>query len=229
MLLQGLDTVIVGVHNGFGDSTISTENIWKLDSANGGPTGFSIKNLSPTVTKLYGGDGTYITASAGTGDIDITFNALDLPEKLIATAMGYQKDAVSGAWLHGKDSRPVPASLVAISHDKTGQAVVMGLFKGTFTRGDVNPQTNNNQTQNSTDSLTFSAMQNAQGLAYAEGVEGTDDLTVDKFNTLIFGQAIDMGNGLPAPDAPASDAPNSDAPASDAPASDAPNSDAPVA
>lgn len=193
-LLQGLAEVVIGVHNGSDDATITPDNLFVLDSSNGGPTGFNLQNLSATPTSVYGGDGVYLNLSAGTGAVQATFNALDLPQELIANLLGYKKDTASGAWLHGKDSRPRYATIMARSHDKDGKSAMLGLFSGTFTRGDVNPQTSNASTQHTTDSLVFHAVANPQGFTYAEGVNGVNGVTLEKFETLLFGQTVKRKN-----------------------------------
>jgi phage major tail protein, phi13 family len=190
MLLQGLSEVVVGIHNSMSDDTITPENIFVLDASNGGPTGFNLQNLSPTATSIYGGDAVYMTIAAGTGAVQATFNALDLPQELVSQLMGYTKDKDSGIWIHGKDSRPAYASIMARSHDKDGKSALMGLFNGTFTRGDVNPQTNDASTKTTTDSLTFHASVNDQGFTYAEGVSGVDGVTLENFEKMLFKQAI---------------------------------------
>ena len=188
-LLQGLSEVKIGIHKSSTDSTVAPADIYTLDNSNGGPTGFNLQNLSAGVTKVYGGDGAYLTLSAGTGDVQATFNALDIPGELSARLLGYKQDEVSGAWLHGKDSTPLYASIMAVSHDKDGNEALMGLFRGTFTQGDINPQTNNASIQNTTDSLVFHAVNNKQGFTFAQGVVGENEVTRDKFETLLFGTA----------------------------------------
>lgn len=188
-LLQGLSEVKIGIHKSSTDPTIAAADIYTLDNSNGGPTGFNLQNLSKSPTTLYAGDGAFLTLSAGTGDVQATFNALDIPGDLTARLLGYQQDEISGAWLHGKDSNPAYATIMAVSHDKDNNEALMALFRGTFTRGDVNPQTNNASVQNTTDSLVFHAVSNKQGFTYAEGVVGENEVTRAKFEALAFGTA----------------------------------------
>lgn len=190
MLLQGLAEVVVGIHNSMSDGTITPENIFVLDASNGGPTGFNLQNLSPTATSIYGGDAVYMTIAAGTGAVQATFNALDLPQELVSQLMGYTKDKDTGIWIHGKDSRPAQATIMARSHDKDGRSAMMGLFSGSFVRGDVNPQTNDAATKTTTDSLTFHASANEKGFTYAEGVSGVNGVTVEAFEKMLFKQEV---------------------------------------
>lgn len=190
MLLEGLAEVVVGIHNSMTDDTMTPENIYVLDASNGGPTGFNLQNLSPTATSIHGGDAVYMTIAAGTGAVQATFNALDLPDEMVSKLMGYTKDKETGIWIHGKDSRPAYATIMARSHNKDGKSALMGLFNGTFTRGDVNPQTNDASTKTTTDSLTFHASVNSQGFTYAQGINGVDGVTLGAFEKLLFKQEI---------------------------------------
>lgn len=190
MELEGLSHVLIGPMASQNDDTIDPKDVVILNSETGGPTGFSIKNLSPATEKEYGGDGVFSVSTSGAGDVELTFNALDLPQDLVAKLMGYQKDS-TGMWIHGRNSLPIPAAVMGISHHG-GKAVFLGMFKGMFARGDVNPETNNEKNNKAHDSLTYTATQNAKGQVYAEGSEGADGVTVANATKLIFGTEIEI-------------------------------------
>lgn len=183
MLLTGLSEVVIGVLK---DGKVATEDMYLLDSRTGGPTGVNIQGLNPQVEKLYGGDGIYLASSQGTGGVTVSVNALDLPQELVAKLTGMKKDETSGAYLVGNSTTPAEAAMMIRSHDKSGKSVYFGLFKGTFTRGDINPQTNEDKNKNATDTLTMTCSPNENGDVYAEAIEGVDGVTTEKFETLIF-------------------------------------------
>lgn len=184
MLLKGLEEVGFAVFKSMKDETVVKTFI--TNNAIGGPTQFEIQNTSPTVQQVYAGDGLFRVSGKGNGQITATFAAQDIPADALHTVLGYEQDKNSGLWVAGKNTRLVYGAIYAKSHTLDDEEIWIGLTKGTFTRGAINPQTNQAQETDATDSLTITAVNRASdGVAYFEG-STADGLTTDKVRKYAF-------------------------------------------
>ncbi|WPC19421.1 phage tail protein [Pediococcus inopinatus] len=184
MLLKGLDEIAFGVFNSMDDETV--KSVYLMNNQTGGPTQFQVQNTSPTVTQVYAGDALFRVSGKGNGQITSTIAIEDIPAETLHALLGYEKDKDSGLWVVGKDTALVAGCVYARSHDANDQKAWIGLLKGVFTRGDINPQTNQAQETDATDSLTFTAMNRAaDGYAYFEGLE-SENVTEESVQKFVF-------------------------------------------
>ena len=184
MLLKGLEEVAFGKFKSMDDETI--ESVYVTNNAVGGPTQFEIQNTSPTPQQVYAGDGLFRVSGKGNGQITATFAAQDIPADAMHAILGYVKDEESGLWVVGKETKLTYGSIYCKTHDINDKSIWMGLLKGTFTRGQINAQTNQAQETDATDTITFTAVNRKKdGLAYFEGLEA-DDITEDIVHKFVF-------------------------------------------
>lgn len=184
MLLKGLDEVVLATFKSMDDETIT--NAYLMNNASGGPTQFQVRNTSPTITQVYAGDAVFRVSGKGNGQITATIAIEDIPAEALHAVLGYEQDKDSGLWVVGKDTSLVAGCVYARSHDANDQKAWIGLLKGVFSRGDINPQTNQSQETDATDSLTFTGMNRAKdGYAYFEGLE-SESVTDEKVQTFVL-------------------------------------------
>lgn len=183
-LLKGLEEVVWGISTSMDKEDIS--QVFVTNNAVGGPTQFEIQNTSPTLQQVYAGDGLFRVSGKGNGQITATFAAQDIPADAMHAMLGYVKDEESGLWVVGKETKLVYGSIYCKTHDLNDKAIWMGLLRGTFSRGQINPQTNQAQETDATDTITFTAInRKSDGLAYFEGMEA-DDITEEKVRKFVF-------------------------------------------
>ncbi len=184
MLLKGLEEIVLATFKSMDDETVT--NAFLMNNASGGPTQFQVQNTSPTISQVYAGDAVFRVSGKGNGQITATIAIEDIPAEVLHAVLGYEKDEASGLWLVGKDTSLVAGCVYARSHDAGDGKAWLGLLKGVFSRGDINPQTNQAQETDATDSLTFTGMNRAKdGKAYFEGLE-TEGVTDEKVQTFVL-------------------------------------------
>lgn len=189
MELQGLSAVLlVPFTDRDINSTLDTSKYILLNGSNGGPTQVNIQNLSATQTTQYGGDSAYLVIGSGNGQVSGSFNLLDFPFDELNKVLGYKVDE-NGIAHHGTKTIAPYYAMYVQSHDKNGKAAWMGLPRVQFARGDVNPQTNNDNTVTSSDQLTWRGMNRADGDIYVQGAEAMNT-TETQFQTVLFGTQV---------------------------------------
>jgi phi13 family phage major tail protein len=200
MLLKGLSAVLLVPYESRAiDSDLDATNFILLNGSNGGPTQVNIQNLSAAQTTEYGGDSAYLVIGSGNGQVSGSFNLLDFPFDKLNSVLGYTTDE-NGIAHHGNKTIAPYYAMYVLSHDKDGKAAWMGLPRVQFARGDVNPQTNNDNTVISSDQLTWRGMNRADGDIYIQGSEQMKT-TEEQFQTALFGKQILTsldGKGTPA-------------------------------
>lgn len=192
MLLTGLEEVQVGIYNSNEDETITPENIYTLNAKNGGPTEFQIQNLSAEQSKVFGGDAARRTTGRGTGDVNGSFNVDDFPSEVLHKVLGMKQDE-SKIWYTDTETEAPYASVKVKTHGGDGKAIWMVLPKVKFARGDVNPKTNTETQQDSSDQLTYKASNRASDKkAYLEALE-TEGVEESAVYQSAFGIAEPVG------------------------------------
>lgn len=185
MLLVGLEEVRIGIMKSRDDETIDEKMTFILDGKNGGPTEFNIQNLSSDTEQVYGGDMLRRVTGRGNGQISATFNADDIPSSVLHAILGYKQNE-NKIWKVDKNTISPYCSVEVKTHDGDNKAAWLGLTKGQFSRGDVNPQTNTEKQTDATDSLTFTGLNRNDGVAYVEGLE-SEGVTQETIDTELFG------------------------------------------
>lgn len=172
MLLTGLEEVELGVMKSNDDETITQKDIYTLNAKNGGPTEFQIQGLSPELSKVFGGDAARRSTGRGTGNINGSFNVDDFPSAVLHRILGMEQDQTTFIWSMSSTTEAPYVSVKIKSHGGDGKAIWMVLPKVKFSRGDINPKTNTEKQQDSSDSLTYTAQtRNSDGKPYLEGLE----------------------------------------------------------
>lgn len=189
MLLTGLHAVLLVPYTSRAiDSDLDVSKYILLNGSNGGPTQVNIQNLSATQTTQYGGDSAYLVIGSGNGQVSGSFNLLDFPFDKLNSVLGYTTDE-HGIAHHGNKTIAPYYAMYVLSHDKDGEAAWLGLPRVQFARGDVNPQTNNDNTVTSTDQLTWRGMNRADGDIFMQGSEQMNT-TEEQFQTALFGKSV---------------------------------------
>lgn len=141
------------------ENGLSAEGIYTIDAKSSlGVIQGAITGLAPTATKIWGSDQMVDVSQKGSGNVQATLSANDLPADILYKLAGYKKDETTGAYIQDVDTKPIKAGLVLVSHNSKGQEIYFALYKGTFGPEEVTLNTNNEQQSLQTDSLTFSAL-----------------------------------------------------------------------
>ena len=189
MLLTGLHAVLLVPYTTRAiDSELDKSKYILLNGSNGGPTQVNIQNLSATQTTKYGGDSAYLVVGSGNGQVSGSFNLLDFPFDKLNDVLGYRTDS-QGIAHHGNQTIAPYYAMYVLSHDKDGKAAWLGLPRVQFARGDVNPQTNSDNTVTATDQLTWRGMNRKDGDIFIQGSE-QKKTTEEQFQTALFGKQI---------------------------------------
>lgn len=117
----------------------------------------TISGLSAEPVKVWGSDTAYYVSQKGTGDVKAALTLLDMPVEGEARILGYTIDEELGAQMIGEETEPPYCAITLESRDATGNAAVMGFFKGKFSKGDVSMKSKEGTSYTpSGDSYTFS-------------------------------------------------------------------------
>lgn len=189
MLLTGLSAVLLVPYTDRTiNSTLDKTKYILLNGSNGGPTQVNIQNLSATQKTLYGGDSAYLVVGSGNGQVSGSFNLLDFPFDDLSKVLGYEVDS-DGIAHHGTKTIAPYYAMYVLSHDKDGKAAWLGLPRVQFARGDVNPQTSDDNTTTSADQLTWRGMNRANGDIFLQGSEA-HGTTESQFQTALFSSPV---------------------------------------
>lgn len=142
-----------------GEDGLSTNGLYTIDARTSlGVISAAITGLAPTATKIYGSDQNVDVVQQGSGNVQATLAANDIPADILYKLSGMKQDAVSGGYYQDTSTKPVKAALLLMSHNSKGQPIYFALFKGTFGPEEVQLNTNTETPQLKTDSITFSAL-----------------------------------------------------------------------
>lgn len=127
--------------------------------SDGGMVTANITGLSPSINRLWGGD-QMVAVSIGKAQPSVSFATNFLNFDVLNRLVGATQNGDS----YTLDGGRVPAALDLISTSAINQkAYHFGFFRGYFTRGDVNLQTNTENQTRGTDQLTFTPFDNKDG------------------------------------------------------------------
>ncbi|MGK4094461.1 major tail protein [Pediococcus pentosaceus] len=162
------ETIITGTENG-----LSENGLFTIDaSTSKGVISGAITGLAPTQTKVYGSDAVVDIIAQGTGAVSLTLAANDIPMNILGKLSGMDYDTTTGAYKLGKDSKPPFSVIDLVSTDGDKHPIHFALYKGKFGPEEVSLNTNQDQVNRATDSVTFSAVnRNSDGFVYAMYVE----------------------------------------------------------
>lgn len=142
-----------------GAAGLSTNGVFTIDATTSkGTLAATISGLAPTSTKIYGSDIVVDILKKGSGNIEATLGANDIPEAVLNQLAGMKKDTKSGAYYIDKDTTAPYAAVVFVSTASDGKKLYFALPKGTFGPEDKSLNTNTDTSQRQTDSVKFSAL-----------------------------------------------------------------------
>lgn len=156
MTAVGFRRLKIGVHD---KVTGEIEKIQVVEGKQdkGGTVSAEISGLSSEPVKVYASNVPYYVIQKGTGDVSVEFGILDLPEKLNDAILGYKVDDTNGWAMIGDDTEPPFCSIILESENLKGEAVMLGIFKGKFSREAMSLQTKEGENvEPEADSYTFS-------------------------------------------------------------------------
>lgn len=159
-----------------GEAGLGDTGVFKIDApSSDGVISGAISGLAPTITKIYGSNQAVGVSGQGAGNVQVTLAVNDLPHEIVAKLGGLKQDD-KGAWYLDTKSVPPFVALEMVSEEKSShKAVHLVLYKGTFAPENRTLQTDTDQVQRATDSLTFTALNRASdGRVYAEYWESDD-------------------------------------------------------
>lgn len=188
------------INTSFGDN-----GIFDIDARTSlGATKASITGLAPQINRIWGSNESVAVSSRGTGQVSASIGANSIPADVIAQITGMTKDPVTGGYTLGSHSRAPYAVMEAIATDeRTGKDVHFAIFKGMFTPEEVSLQTNNQNQERTTDSLTFTGVNRlSDQLIYGTMWESEAGSDLNKWNNFVFpttgnnGQIAPSANGV---------------------------------
>ena len=171
------------------DTSFGTNGIFDIDARTSlGATKASITGLAPQISRIWGSNESVGVSSRGTGQVSATIGANSIPADIIAKITGMDKDSSTGGYTLGSQSRAPYAVMEAISTDeRTGKDVHFAIFKGMFTPEEQNLQTNTQNQERTTDSLTFTGVNRiSDKLIYGTMWESDPNHDLDKWNSFVF-------------------------------------------
>lgn len=171
------------------DTSFGNNGIFDIDARTSlGATKASITGLAPQINRIWGSNESVAVSSRGTGQVSSSIGANSIPADIIATITGMEKDPVTGGYALGSQSRAPYAVMEAIATDEqTGKDVHFAILKGMFTPEEVNLQTNNQNQQRTTDSLTFTGVNRlSDKQIYATMWEAEPGADLNKWNNFVF-------------------------------------------
>ncbi|MDB1563003.1 phage tail protein [Pediococcus pentosaceus] len=180
------EQIITGAEKG-----LSENGLFTIDaSTSKGVISGAITGLAPTQTKVYGSDAVVDIIAQGTGAVSLTLAANDIPMQILGKLSGMDYDATTGAYKLGKDSKPPFSVVDLVSTDGDKHPIHFALYKGKFGPEEVSLNTNQDQVNRATDSVTFSAVnRNSDGFVYAMYVEDETHKEEDILKDIFKGYA----------------------------------------
>lgn len=187
----GIERIRIAILND--DETINTSfgnnGIFDIDARTSmGATKASFTGLAPQINRIWGSNESVAVSSRGTGQVSASIGANSIPADVIAQITGMTKDTTTGGYTLGSQSRAPYAVMEAIATDeRTGKDVHFAIFKGMFTPEEVSLQTNNQNQERTTDSLTFTGVNRlSDRLVYGTMWESEVGSDVNKWNNFVF-------------------------------------------
>lgn len=162
------EKIITGAEKG-----LSENGLFTMDAKTSkGVISAAITGLAPTQTKVYGSDGVVDIIAQGTGAVSLTLAANSIPMEILGKLSGMEYDEKTGAYKQGKDTKSPFSAIDLVSTDGDKHPIHFALYKGKFGPEEVSLNTNQDQVNRATDSVTFSATnRNSDGFVYAMYVE----------------------------------------------------------
>ncbi len=158
MTAVGFKRLRIGVHTE--TNKVTPEKIYVVEGKQdeGATVSAEITGLSAEPLKVYGSDIAYLVMQKGVGDVAVNFGILDMLETVSDEILGYKK-SVDGFSLIGESTKAPYVSLILESEDLRGNPVMVGFFKGKFSKGDMafNTKTGE-QAEPEPDAFVFSAI-----------------------------------------------------------------------
>lgn len=158
MTAVGFKRLRIGIHSE--KNTVDSEGVYVIEGKQdkGATVSAEISGLSAEPLKVHGSDIAYFVMQKGVGDVTANFGILDMEAELSDILLGYKK-STDGFALIGESTEPPYVSIILESEDLRGNPVMMGFFKGKFSKGEMafNTKTGE-QTEPEADAFVFSAI-----------------------------------------------------------------------
>lgn len=158
MTAVGFKRLRIGIHSE--KNTVDPEGVYVIEGKQdkGATVSAEISGLSAEPLKVHGSDIAYFVMQKGVGDVTANFGILDMEAELSDILLGYKK-STDGFALIGESTEAPYVSIILESEDLRGNPVMMGFFKGKFSKGEMafNTKTGE-QTEPEADAFVFSAI-----------------------------------------------------------------------
>ncbi|MGM0240240.1 major tail protein [Enterococcus sp. AZ103] len=167
----------------------------KGETNKGATSGFEITGLSPEAVKVYGSNAPYYVSQQGTGEVEATFSALDLPSKIEHEVLG-RTSGTNGVFHVGEKTVAPYCAILFESADLRGQKIGTGLYAGKFSRDAVSAETlNGDSYEPEADEYKFTPIAKVidsenQTVGFADS-----DSSFVALETELFGTTTEGGNG----------------------------------
>lgn len=157
MAIIGFESMVIRVLDG--QEPTPDTNLFTIDGTpnKGATKKAEIKGLSGDITKTYGSNIVYHTASKGVGDVAADFDLTDIPLAVQHVILGRKKK--NGLTSIGTDTEAPLCSVAIWAHDTAGEKIGIGFYKGRFAMEAISVETEGKDKKELPDErLSFSAM-----------------------------------------------------------------------
>lgn len=156
MTKVGFKRATIGVFDETG--SLVDSHVFEGQTNEGASTSAEITGLSKEPVRVYGSDISYYVSQRGTGDVSVALSLLDAPEEFADKILGYEV-STDGISFVGEATDAPYCSLLLESSNLQGDTVLLGFFKGKFTKDGETINTLTNETYTpEPDLFTFSAV-----------------------------------------------------------------------
>lgn len=131
MTKVGFKRATIGIFDDSG--ALVDSHVFEGQADGGASVTAEITGLSKEPVRVYGSDISYYVSQRGTGDVTVSLSLLDAPEEFVDKALGYEVTA-DGISFAGEKTEAPYSSLLLESSNLQGETVLLGFFKGKFTK-----------------------------------------------------------------------------------------------
>ena len=131
MTKVGFKRATIGIYDATG--TMTDSHVFEGQTDEGATTTAEITGLSKEPVRVYGSDISYYISQRGTGDVNVALSLLDAPDTFVNKMLGYQTNTDEIAFI-GEDTEAPYCSLLLESSNLQGDTVLLGFFRGKFSK-----------------------------------------------------------------------------------------------
>lgn len=135
MATVGFKRATIGIHDP-ATGLVTSEHVIEGTQDKGATVSAEISGLSSEPVKVYGSNILYYVLQKGSGEVEVSLDLMDLPAEANDEILGYKK-ALDGFVFIGEDTEPPYCSLILESDTLAGEKVMLGMFKGKFSKESV--------------------------------------------------------------------------------------------